>query len=99
TARHSAYQDTDPYITTLLDYHILMAYAPVPATHELAKKGSIRMLGVTSLKRSSLLPDVPTIAEQNLPGYEAVLRYGLVVPTGTPRAVIDRVNKELRALL
>jgi len=57
------------------------------------------MLGVTSLKRSSLLPDVPTIAEQNLPGYEAVLRYGLVVPTGTPRAVIDRVNKELRALL
>ena len=96
---HIPYRGTGPTITDLLGGHILMAFAPVPATHELAKKGSIRMLGVTSLKRSSLLPDVPTIAEQNLPGYEAVLRYGLVVPTGTPRAVIDRVNKELRALL
>jgi tripartite-type tricarboxylate transporter receptor subunit TctC len=96
---HIPYRGTGPTITDLLGGHILMAFAPVPATHELAKKGSIRMLGVTSLIRSILLPDVPTIAEQNLPGYEAVLRYGLVAPTGTPRAVIDRLNKELRALL
>src|SRR5262249_33964176 len=47
----------------------------------------------------SLLPDVPTIAEHGLPGYEAVLRYGLVVPANTPRPIIDRLNKELRAAL
>ncbi len=57
------------------------------------------MLGVTSLSRSSLVPDVPTIAEQGLPGFEAVLRYGLVVPVGTPRPIIERLNKELRAVL
>jgi Tripartite tricarboxylate transporter family receptor len=50
------------------------------------------MLGVTSLNRSTLLPDVPTIAEQGLPGYEAVLRYGLVVPAHTPRPMIDLLN-------
>ena len=57
------------------------------------------MLGVTSLKRSSLLPDVPTIAESGLPGYEAVLRYGLVAPAGTPRAIIERLNRELNVAL
>jgi hypothetical protein len=46
------------------------------------------MLGVTSLTRSSLLPEVPTIAEQGLPGYEAVLRYGLVAPAGISRTVV-----------
>src|SRR5262245_32198630 len=55
--------------------------------------------GVTSLNRSSLLLDVPTIAEQGLSGFEAVLRYGLVVPANTPRPIIDRLNKELRAAL
>jgi tripartite-type tricarboxylate transporter receptor subunit TctC len=52
----------------------------------------------TSLKRSTVLPDVPTISEQGLPGYEVVLRYGLVVRTSTPRSIIDRINKELRAV-
>ena len=47
----------------------------------------------------SLLPELPTIAEQGVPGYEAVLRYGLVAPAGTPRSVIDKLNKELNAAL
>jgi len=76
-----------------------MAFAPIPATHENAKAGRLRMLAVTSAVRSSLLPDVPTVAEQGLPGFEAVLRYGLVAPAGTPRAIIDRLNKELNAAL
>ena len=75
-----------PAITDLLGGHIPMAFAPVPATHENAKTGKLRMLAVTSAVRSTLLPDVPTIAEAALPGFEAVLRYGLVAPTGTPRA-------------
>ena len=73
-----------------------MSFAPVPATYENTKNGLLRMSGVTSLNRSTLLPDVPTIAE-DLPSYEAVLRF--VVPAQTPRLIIDRLNKELRAAL
>lgn len=54
---------------------------------------------MTSKTRSSLLPDVPTISESGLPGFEASLYYGLVAPAGTPRPVVDKLNKELRAAL
>jgi tripartite-type tricarboxylate transporter receptor subunit TctC len=54
---------------------------------------------VTSLTRFSLLPNVPTVAESGLPGFEAVLHYGLLAPKGTPASVIDRLNAELRALV
>jgi tripartite-type tricarboxylate transporter receptor subunit TctC len=96
---HVPYRGTGPALTDLLGGHIPVVFAPVPATFENAKNGQIRMLGVTSLTRSSLVPEMPTIAEQGLPGYEAVLRYGLVAPTGTPRSIIDRLNKELREML
>jgi tripartite-type tricarboxylate transporter receptor subunit TctC len=96
---HVPYRGTGPNLTDLLGGHIPMSFAPVPATYENTKNGLLRMLGVTSLNRSTLLPDVPTIAEQGLPGYEAVLRYGLVVPAHTPRPIIDLLNKELRAAL
>jgi tripartite-type tricarboxylate transporter receptor subunit TctC len=96
---HIPYKGTGPAVTDLLGGHIPMAFAPIPATHENAKAGRLRMLAVTSAVRSSLLPDVPTVAEQGLPGFEAVLRYGLVAPAGTPRAIIDRLNKELNAAL
>ena len=52
-----------------------------------------------SKDRFSGLPDVPTAAESGLPGFEAVLRYGLLAPAGTPKPIIDRLNKELRALV
>jgi len=96
---HIPYKGTGPAIVDLLGGHIPMAFAPIPATHEQAKAGSLRMLAVTSAKRSTLLPDVPAIAEQGLPGFEAVLRYGLVAPAGTPKAIVDRLNKELNAAL
>jgi tripartite-type tricarboxylate transporter receptor subunit TctC len=96
---HVPYRGSGPALADLLGQHISVLFAPIPVTHESAKNGLVRMLGVTSLTRSSLLPDVPTIAEQGLPGYEAMLRYGLVVPTGTPGPIIQRLNKELRAAL
>jgi tripartite-type tricarboxylate transporter receptor subunit TctC len=96
---HVPYKGTGPNLTDLLGGHIPMSFAPIPATYENTRSGLLRMLGVTSLNRSDLLPDVPTIAEQGLPGYEAVLRYGLVVPAHTPRPIIDRLNQELRAAL
>ena len=59
----------------------------------------IRALAGTSLKRSTLFPDLPTVAEFGLPGFDAVLSYGLVAPAGTPQPIIERLNKELRAAL
>src|SRR5262252_10239154 len=96
---HIPYKGTGPAIVDLLGGHIPMAFAPVPATHENAKSGKLRMLAVTSAVRSTLLPDVPTIAEVALPGFEAVLRYGLVAPPGTPRPIIERLNTALNVAL
>jgi tripartite-type tricarboxylate transporter receptor subunit TctC len=96
---HIPYKGTGPAVTDLLGGHIPMAFAPIPATHENAKNGNLRMLAVTSAERSTLVPEVPTIAESGVAGFEAVLRYGLVAPAGTPRAIIDRLNKELKAAL
>jgi tripartite-type tricarboxylate transporter receptor subunit TctC len=97
--RHVPYQGAGPALADLVGQHISFLISPIPVTHESAKNGRVRMLGVTSLARSSLLPDVPTIAEQGLPGYEVVLRFGLVAPRGTPHPIIEHVNKDLRAAL
>jgi tripartite-type tricarboxylate transporter receptor subunit TctC len=96
---HIPYKGTGPAINDLLGGHIAMMFAPVPAAHGNVAAGSLRALGVTSLKRSSLLPDVPTLAEAGLPGFEVVQRSALLAPAGTPRAIIERLNKELNAVL
>jgi tripartite-type tricarboxylate transporter receptor subunit TctC len=56
-------------------------------------------MAVAGPERSSLFPDVPTVNESGLPGFEAVLHYGLLAPAGTPQEIIARLNKELRALV
>src|SRR6476661_7971118 len=99
TLVHIPYKGTGPALTDLLGGHIPMAFAPIPASHPNVSAGKLRALAVTSITRSSLLPDVPTMAEAGLPGFDASLYYGLVAPAGTPRPVIDRLNKELRAAL
>jgi len=96
---HIPYKGTGPVLTDLIGGHIPMAFAPIPASHAQAAAGTLRMLAVTSLGRSTLMPDVPTIAESGLPGFEAVLRYGLVAPAGTPAAIVARLNKELNIAL
>ena len=96
---HIPYKGTGPAITDLLGGHIPLSFSPIPAVHESAKSGLLRMLAVTSAKRSRLVSDTPTIAESGVPGFEAVLRYGLVAPAGTPRPIVDRLNKALRAAL
>jgi tripartite-type tricarboxylate transporter receptor subunit TctC len=96
---HVPYKGTGPALTDLLGGHIPMMFTPIPTAHGQAESGLLRALAVTSAQRSSLLPDLPTVAESGLPGYEAGLRYGLVAQAGTPRAVIERLNKELRLAL
>jgi len=96
---HIPYKGTGPALADLLGGHIPMAFAPIPATHANIAEGKLRGLAVTSTKRSSLLPDVPTIAESGIAGFEASLYYGLVAPARTPRPIIDKLNKALREAL
>jgi tripartite-type tricarboxylate transporter receptor subunit TctC len=96
---HIPYKGSGPVLNDLIGGHIPMSFTPIPAAHGQVESGTLKALAVTSLKRSALLPAVPTVAESGLPGYEAVLHYGLLAPKGTPRPIIDRLNKELRAAL
>jgi tripartite-type tricarboxylate transporter receptor subunit TctC len=96
---HIPYKGTGQAITDLLGGHIPLSFSPIPSVHESAKNGLLRMLAVTSAARSALAPDIPTIAESGVPGFEAVLRYGLVAPAGTPRPIIDRLNMALQVTL
>lgn len=99
TLVHIPYKGTGPALTDLLGGHIPMALAPIPPVHANVEAGLLRALAVTGKTRSSLMPDVPTIAEMGLSGFEASLYYGLVAPAGTPRPIIDKLNTELRAAL
>jgi tripartite-type tricarboxylate transporter receptor subunit TctC len=96
---HVPYKGTGPALSDLIGGHIPMAFAPIPATHSQVSSGTLRALAVTSASRSGLLPDVPTIAESGLAGFDASLYYGLVAPAGTPKPIIDKLNAALGAAL
>ena len=96
---HVPYRGSGPALTDVLGNHVAMFFSSLPPAIGLVKDGKLRALAVTGLKRSPTFPDVPTVAEQGLPGFEAVLHYGIVAPAGTPRAVIDKLNAALRQAL
>jgi tripartite-type tricarboxylate transporter receptor subunit TctC len=93
------YKGTAPVMTDLVGGHVPIAFGVLPPALGNVAAGTLRVLAVTSRTRFSLLPDVPTVEESGLPGFEAVLHYGLLAPAGTPRPIVDRLNKELRALV
>jgi tripartite-type tricarboxylate transporter receptor subunit TctC len=96
---HIPYKGSGPVLSDLLGGHIPMSFTPIPVAHGPVAAGMLLALAVTSAKRTTLLPEVPTVAETGLAGYEAVLRYGLLAPKGTPRPIVERLNRELRAAL
>jgi tripartite-type tricarboxylate transporter receptor subunit TctC len=96
---HIPYKGTGPMMTDLLGGHIKLSFTNIPAAHGSVSSGKLRALAVASSQRSAMMPDVPAASQSGLPGYEAGLLYGLTAPAGTPKAAIDRLNKELRAAL
>jgi tripartite-type tricarboxylate transporter receptor subunit TctC len=94
---HIPYKGSSPALTDLIGGHVAIYFSSLPPAVGLIKDGKVRALAVTSAKRSPILPDVPTVAEAALPGYEAVLHYGIVAPAGTPRPIIDKLSTALRA--
>src|ERR1700704_924905 len=93
------YKGTAPVMNDLLGDHVPIAFGVLPPALGNLSAGNLRAIAVLSPKRTSLLADVPTAAESGLPGFESVLHYGLLAPAGTPRPIVDRLNKELRALV
>ena len=77
---HVPYKGTGPALTDLIGGHVSMYFSSLPSAIGLVNDGKVRALAVTGTKRSKVFPDVPTVAEAALPGYEAALRYGIVAP-------------------
>jgi tripartite-type tricarboxylate transporter receptor subunit TctC len=93
------YKGTGPLTNDLLGGHVQIGFNTIPASVSNIAAGALHGIAVAATQRSSALPNVPTAAESGLPGYEAVQYYGLAAPAGTPRPVVERLNKELRAIL
>jgi tripartite-type tricarboxylate transporter receptor subunit TctC len=96
---HIPYKGGAPAIIDLIAGQVQLIFSSAPTAIPQVKAGKVRALAVTTLKRSALLPDLPTIAESGLPGYEADNWYGIAVAAKTPRVIINRLNTEMvRAL-
>ena len=92
---HIPYTGGGPAMIALLSGQVSMFVISIPAGHPHFKSGKLVPLGVTSAKRDPTLPDVPSIAEAGLPGYELLEYQGIVAPAATPRAVVARLNQEI----
>ena len=93
------YKGTGQVMNDLLGNHIPIAFGVLPPALGNLQAGTLRAIAVLSPTRFSLLPDVPTANESGLPGFESVLHYGLLAPAGTPRPIIERLNRALRGLV
>jgi len=94
-----SYRGSEQEVPDLIAGRVDMAYVTIPPTLPLIQQGKIRAIAVTGAQRSRILPDVPTIAESGLPGYEATLWQAINAPAGTPAAVLARLHAETNALL
>jgi len=96
---HVPYKGSGPAMPDLMSGRVSMMFENAPGAVSHIKAGKLRALAQTGLKRSSAMPEVPTVAESGVPGYESLSWSGIAVPAGTPRALIDRLNKDLNAVL
>ena len=90
-----SYPGDNPALTALIGGHVLFAFNNVVAAQPHLQSGRLRPIAVATAERVPNLPDVPTVAESGLPGYEGLLFYAVVAPAGTPAAIVERLNKEI----
>ena len=93
------YKGNAPAITAAISGEVPLSFGNVAASVPHVKGGRLRALGVGSLRRSAVMPEIPTVAEAGLPGYVAGAWYGLLAPAATPRAIVDRLSGELVRIL
>ena len=92
---HVPYKGSAPAIQDLLGGQVQLMFDNLPSALPQIKAGKLRALAVTTATRAAALPDVPTIAESGLPGFEASSWFGLLAPAGTPRDVVARLDAEV----
>jgi tripartite-type tricarboxylate transporter receptor subunit TctC len=88
------YRGTTAFMPDLLANRITMSFANITNAMPLVREGKLRALAISSIKRSALAPDLPTMAESGYPGFEAVPWFGLLAPSGTPQEAIDKIHDE-----
>jgi tripartite-type tricarboxylate transporter receptor subunit TctC len=96
---HIPYKGTGPAINDLVGGQVDLTLASGAASKPLLDSGKVKALAVTSSKRNPLLPQVPTVAEAGLAGFESIAGQGLFVPAGTPRDIVQRLNTEVNAII
>ena len=96
---HVPYKGTSLLMPDLISGRVTMALDTLPPYMPMLKDGRVRALAITTATRSSLVPDLPTIAESGYPGFESVAVYGFFAPTGTPAAIIKKLNADINAVL
>ena len=92
---HVPYKGSSPALADLAGGQVQLMFDNLPSSLALIKAGKLKPLAVTSLTRSSALPNVPTVAESGLPGFEASSWFGLLAPAGTPKDVVAKINGEV----
>jgi len=96
---HIPYKGSGQALPDLMSGRVSMMFENAPGAVSHIKAGKVRALAQTGTRRSPSMPDLPTVAESGVPGYESLSWSGIAVPAGTPRAVIERLNKDLNAVL
>ena len=96
---HVPYKGGGPALIALLSGQVQLMFATLPAAMPHVKSGKLRPVAVTTAHRSLALPELPTIAESGVPGYEAATWYGLLAPAGTPKAIVGRLHAEIVKIL
>ncbi len=96
---HVPYRSMAPGIAELIGGYVQLSIPTISAVVPHVKAGKLRALGVTSTQRSSVLPEVPTIAEAGLPGFEASNWYAVLAPNGTPAEIVVKLNTDLNRIL
>jgi tripartite-type tricarboxylate transporter receptor subunit TctC len=96
---HVPYRGSAPGLNDTVAGHVPMMFDNMPSALQLVKAGKLRALAITSAARSPQLPDVPTMAEAGLAGYEIAGWFGVLAPAATPKPVVERLNQELLAVL
>jgi tripartite-type tricarboxylate transporter receptor subunit TctC len=94
-----SFKGSSPAVAAVIAGQVPLVITSMPSSMNAVKSGRLRALAVTSAKRDSLMPDVPTMMESGLPNYEFEPWVGLYAPVGTPGAIIDRLNADVRAIL